>query len=104
MTTASTYHLDGRGQIAHLDILLDIKELDGIQWSVPVLGVDPPHDSEVWYPYFKKIQNSGKILHVYAKPENVKRLISDLSPQGLFLNISCNNEKETKELLKTLHD
>ena len=100
----SIYHLDGKGQIAHLDILLNIKELDGIQWSVPVIPVDPPHDSEVWYPYLKKIQNSGKILYVWAKPENVKRLISDLSPQGLLLNTSCNNEKEARELSKTLYD
>jgi hypothetical protein len=78
---------------------LNIKELDGIQWSVPVLGVDPPHDSEVWYPYFKKIQKAGKVLYVTTRPENVKRIISDLSPEGLALGVSCNNEKEAEDLM-----
>ena len=96
----SIYHLDGKGQIAHLDILLNIKELDGIQWSVPVIPVDPPHDSEVWYPYFKRIQKAGKLLVIYwARPENVERLISDLSPEGLYISTSCESEKEAKELL-----
>jgi 5-methyltetrahydrofolate--homocysteine methyltransferase len=33
----SFYHLDGPGQLAHLDSLLAIAELDGIQW-VPGAG------------------------------------------------------------------
>lgn len=99
----SIYHLDGRGQIAHLDILLDVEELNGIQWSVPVLSVDPPHDSEVWYPYFRRIQKAGKALHISTRPGSVKRLISDLSPEGLFLSVPCNSEKEAKELLEDIH-
>lgn len=99
----SIYHLDGKGQIAHLDILLNIEELDGIQWSVPVVPVDPPHDSVEWYPYFKKIQKAGKVLYIQARTENVKRLISDLSPRGLFISTSCSCEKEAKELLEDIY-
>jgi len=95
----SIYHLDGKGQIAHLDMLLDIKELDGIQWSVPVVPPDPPHDDPIWYPYFKRIQKKGKLLYIGAKPENVERLISDLAPEGLYISTSCESEEEAKELL-----
>jgi len=95
----SIYHLDGKGQIAHLDMLLDIKELDGIQWSVPVVPPDPPHDDPIWYPYFKRIQKKGKLLYIWAKPENVESLISELSPKGLFISTSCESEEDAKELL-----
>ena len=95
----SIYHLDGKGQIAHLDLLLSIKELNGIQWSVPVIPLDPPHDSPKWYPYFERIQKAGKLLYIWAKPENVERLISDLSPRGLLIGTSCESEDEVKELL-----
>jgi 5-methyltetrahydrofolate--homocysteine methyltransferase len=98
----SIYHLDGKGQIAHLDILLDLDELHGIQWSVPVLGVDPPHDSEFWYPYFRRIQSADKILYIWSRPESVKRLISDLSPQGLFIDVEVKTEREARELLKEI--
>ena len=98
----SIYHLDGKGQMAHLDMLLSIEELDAIQWSVPVLGVDPPHDSPEWYPYFKRIQDAGKGVYIFARPENVKRLIHDLLPGGLFITTSCESEKEAKELLEDI--
>jgi len=95
----SIYHLDGKGQIAHLDLLLGLKELDGIQWSVPVVTSDPPHDDPVWYPYFKRIQKRGKLLYILAKPEKVESLISELSPKGLFISTFCRSEEEVKELL-----
>ena len=99
----SIYHLDGRGQIEHVDFLLDMEELDGIQWSAQITPVNPQYDAIQWYPYFQRIQNAGKILYIDAQPENVKRLVNDLSPEGLFLNVSCNSEKQLKELLDEIY-
>lgn len=44
-------------------------------------------------------QKAGKLLYISARAENIERLISDLSPRGLLINTSCENEEEAKELL-----
>ena len=50
------YHLDGPGQLPHLDSLLSIPELAGIQW-VPGTG---NRRTEDWPEVFAKIQKAGK--------------------------------------------
>jgi len=55
------YHLDGPQQIRHLDPLLDLPELDGIQW---IPGENHPDNtgSPRWIPLYKKVQDRGKRL------------------------------------------
>ena len=47
------YHLDGVGAMHHLDALLEIKELNAIQWT-PGVG-EPQGGSPKWYDLYKKI-------------------------------------------------
>ena len=54
----SIYHWDGPGQIPHLDLLLDIPELTGIQW-VPGAG-KPGTGSPKWFDLYRRIQARGK--------------------------------------------
>jgi len=56
------YHLDGPGQLVHLDSLLEIKELKGIQW---VPGDGQPGITE-WPEVYKKIRNAGKLIQVFG--------------------------------------
>jgi len=54
------YHLDGKGQLAHLDSLLTIPKLHGVQW-VPGDGApDCKHYPEV----FRKIRSAGKLVQL----------------------------------------
>ncbi len=55
----SMYHLDGVGQLAHLDSLLQIQELNGVQW---VPGDGMPGVTE-WPDVQRKISRAGKRLH-----------------------------------------
>jgi 5-methyltetrahydrofolate--homocysteine methyltransferase len=57
----SFYHLDGVGQIPHLDSLLEIEELDGIQW---VPGDGKP-DCAHWPELYRKIHAAGKKMQVF---------------------------------------
>lgn len=50
------YHLDGIGQLPHLDSLLSIKELKGVQW-IPGAGQRP---CEQWPDVYRKIIAAGK--------------------------------------------
>jgi len=92
------YHLDGPGEIPHLDMLLDIPELSGIQW-VPGAGNEPV-ESPDWFHLYKKVQESGKLLVVQGVlKENVEALLRKLKPKGLLVSTYCATEEEARSLL-----
>lgn len=95
----SIYHWDGPGQIPHLDLLLDIPELDGIQW-VPGEGA-PGISSPQWLPLYKRIQDRGKLLVLLGVPKkDIEPLMQELSPLGLLMSTSCDSEEEAEDLLR----
>lgn len=61
------YHLDGVGQLPHLDSLLEIEELDGVQW-VPGAGTRPPSE---WPEVYRKIRDAGKLIQMVGSAEQV---------------------------------
>lgn len=58
----SFYHLDGVGQLAHLDSLLMIEQLDGVQW---VPGDGKPGCAH-WPEVYQKIHAGGKKLQIIS--------------------------------------
>ena len=93
------YHWDGPGQIPHLDLLLQIKELNGIQW-VPGAGNEPT-GSPKWFPLYRRILAAGKNLVLCeVAPERVEPLIQELGPRGLLIQTACRTEEEADALLK----
>ncbi len=56
------YHLDGPGQLPHLDSLLEIKSLKGIQW---IPGAGSPGLTQ-WPDVFHKISDSGKKIQLLS--------------------------------------
>ena len=60
--TNSFYHLDGPGELPHLDSLLDMAGLDGIQW---IPGAGQP-DVENWPEVYRKIRTAGKLVQVFT--------------------------------------
>lgn len=93
------YHLDGKDALCHLDNLLDIKEIDVIQW---VPGDGQPRTIE-WMDLLKKIQSRGKGLWIYDwSIEEIKTHFKELKPEGLFFQVYCGSEDEGEELLEYL--
>ncbi len=93
---ASIYHLDGPGALKHIDSLLDIAELKGIQW---VYGAGQP-SAKHWIPILKKIQNKGKLIHVSVTPDDITPLIENLRPEGVMFELWCSSEQEANDILK----
>lgn len=92
----SLFHLDGPGAIKHLDLLLEIPKLGGIQW---VPGAGSPSMTH-WIPLLKRIQAAGKNLHLSVASDEVLPLLSALSPKGLMLSTWCRTESEAKDLIR----
>ena len=56
------YHLDGKGQLPHLDSLLSIPELKGIQW----IPGEPFSDTVHWPEVYRKIRGAGKLTQMFS--------------------------------------
>jgi hypothetical protein len=95
----SIYHLDGPGAIRHLDSLLEIKELNAIQF-VPGTGNEV---FERWINLYQKIQKAGKGIQVLCSLEEIDRVMETLDPRGLFLSVrDVPNREAGLELVKRL--
>lgn len=96
------YHLDGPGQIPHLELLLDIPELDGIQW-VPGSG-NPACDDPVWFPMYRRILERGKslVLQGFDNPWNIPSMIEALPQAGLLFSACFGKEADARDFLKAV--
>ncbi len=99
----SIYHLDGVGELPHVDTLLDIPELTGIQW-VSGAGSEPLW-SEKWFPLYKKIQEKKKNLVLCGgiSEKNIdaaEPLIKTLDPTGVYISIKCSCKEKAEEVLE----
>jgi hypothetical protein len=93
------YHLDGPGAILHLDKLLSLKNLRGIQW-IPGDGAPPP---ENWLSLLSKIRAGGKLCQVYVTGQGARTIVSELGGKGFALAIrDVGDEAEAQGLLREL--
>jgi len=79
----SVYHLDGPGALRHLDALLEIPELNAIQW---VCGAGN-EGYERWIPVYQKIQRAGKsIVLCNTTVRDLDRIFETLRPEGVYIS------------------
>ena len=94
---ANIYHLDGPGALHLLDSLLDIKAVTGIQW-VPGAGAAPASE---WGEVYNKCQEAGKMLHIYASPNELEALSKIVKPEGVCINVGwASSVKEADEIIE----
>jgi hypothetical protein len=92
------YHLDGKGQIPHLDHLLSIERLRGIQWQ-PGDG-QPMADG--WLELLKRIRDGGKLCQIYVTREGALTVQKELGGKGFLMHIVNDpmTHAEAEEFLK----
>ena len=96
-TTHNVFHLDGKDVAKHVDLLLDIKEINAIQW---VHGVGDDEPIMQWVAFIKKLQASGKALMLDMKLSELDEFMSAISPKGIMLCLSSNDENEQREIIR----
>lgn len=83
------YHLDGKGEIPHLPLLLDIPRLRGIQW-IPGDGQPSP---DQWLPLLKRIRDGGKLCQVFVTAEGALRITRELGGKGFLFVIQTSGDE-----------
>ena len=89
------YHFDGIEQIKHLDMLLSLEKLRAIQWTHVAGQPSPVH----YLSELKRIQKSGKGIIVMTPPENVKELVENLDPRGLYIHTEVKTPEQADEIV-----
>lgn len=98
------YHLDGVGQLKHLDSLLQIPGLKGVQW---VPGAGQPGVSE-WPQVYRRIRDAGKLVQFFTSQDPLGWRALDViagqlgSAEGLAMigNAPAGDEPEIRALLR----
>ena len=97
------YHLDGVGAMHHLDALLEIKELNAIQWT-PGVG-EPQGGSPKWYDLYKKILAGGKsIMACWVTLDELRPLLDNIGGDGVHIEMDFHNEREVEQALTIVGD
>ena len=92
----SMYHLDGPGATRHLDSLLTLDGMAGIEWR-PGAGAVAPTE---WIPLLRRIQEAGKFVAIEVEAREAGKAVQELDPNLLYLRVSCESEDEAKEILR----
>ena len=97
------YHLDGVGAMHHLDALLEIKELNAIQWT-PGVG-EPQGGSPKWYDLYKKILAHGKsIMACWVTLDELRPLLDNIGGDGVHLEMDFHNEQEVEQAMRIIEE
>jgi 5-methyltetrahydrofolate--homocysteine methyltransferase len=100
----SLYHLDGPDAIKHLDALMEIEELDALQWT-PGAG-QPDGGDERWYPIYDRVKKANKSLWISLEDGDLEdwikksdRLVRRYGSDGLYLLFPVMDEEAALRLI-----
>jgi hypothetical protein len=95
------YHLDGVDAVRHLDAILELENLNAVQWT-PGYG-QPQGGNPQWYGLYKKILAGGKsIMANWVTLDELQPLLDNVGNQGLHINVDFKSEREIDEALKII--
>lgn len=97
------YHLDGVGAMRHLPALLEIEELNAIQWT-PGVG-QPQGGNPKWYDLYRKIIAGGKsVLACWVTLDQLRPLLDNIGGDGVHLEMDFHNEAEVEQALRIIEE
>lgn len=97
------YHLDGVGALHHVPALLEVEELNAIQWT-PGVG-EPQGGSPKWYDLYRRILDSGKsIMACWVTIDELRPLLDNIGGDGVHLEMDFHNEQEVEEAMKIVEE
>lgn len=108
----SIYHLDGPGEIPHLDMLLSLKHVHSIQW-VPlpqVAGLGPTSystarfEDEMSLDIYRRTKAAGKkVVLLGVPPSQIETIYNAVGSDGVFICTYINTRKDADALIEHAH-
>jgi len=96
------YHLDGTNALQHLQPLLEIEELDAIEWT-PQAGIEGGRDKR-WYDLYKRIRKGGKSAEtIGVSAQEFGPLLDAMGPEGMMI-LTWGKDQDEAERLYRLHE
>ena len=97
--THNIWHLDGEGCARHLDDLLQIPEIQAIQW---VQGAGRNEPIMPWVPLIHRILAAGKSVVVGLRGHEVEPFMQAVPARGVLLCVDVDDEAEQDALLRRI--
>lgn len=95
----SMHHLDGTQALHQLEPLLEIEELDAIEWT-PQAGIEGGGHPR-WYDLYRRIKAAGKSVQaIGVKVDEIEPLIEAVGPEGLYIMAEATDEAEARAILR----
>lgn len=92
------FHLDGPGSARHIDALLELPQLQAIQFTPGEGSIS----ALAWVDMFRKIQNRGKSVLVFCPLDEAVELSRRVDPSRLAMIFSTSSPKILEDLLDEL--
>jgi hypothetical protein len=95
------FHVDGAQALIHLDLLLQIEDLDAIEFTPDPKspGGGDPH----WYELYRRILGAGKSVWVAnLSKQQVIPLLDAIGGRGVYLSVNGIDEAAGEELARAI--
>ena len=99
------FHLDGPDCIKHMDALMQVEEIDALQWTSGDYG--PDGTMEEWYPIYDKARAAGKSIWVKVYTggyenwvKNADRMVERYGSHSLFFHFPEMSAGQAEGLLR----
>ena len=87
--THNIFHCDGKGVANHIEGILEVPEINAIQW---VQGMAEDQPIMQWIPFIKKIQAAGESVIVDLQLNELDEFITSVDRKGIYLCIGAVTE------------
>ena len=77
------YHLDGVGELNHLDSLLELEALKAVQWVYGDGKPGPMH----WLDVYRRIRAAGKRMMLLGSPNEILEALGELGGEGVYYRL-----------------
>jgi hypothetical protein len=95
----SMYHLDGTQAIPHLDALLEIDELDAVEWT-PQAGIERGGNPR-WFKMYERILNAGKSVQaIGVGKDEIVPLLDAIGGRGVYVMAASSSLSDAEEIIR----
>jgi hypothetical protein len=94
--THNVFHMDGKGVARHLDAILELPNVQAIQW---VQGVGNDQPILQWAPLIQRIQAAGKSVVVDLSLAELEPFMDAVRPEGILLCLPSEGENQERAIL-----